>query len=1241
MMKITFITVSAPAVKHLIAAGTSISAAYPQALDLKLYYAKADMEGKKCKEMIRDIIDSGLVFIDLMGSPPEVVKAVYQGLEKCAGNVVPYGNSAREYLRLGRFTPASMKKENGAEREMNAQAIEKMRNMAETMGKVMPGKMRDMRNYSLLMKYFKVADNENILNMLYLILREYGGAREIPKPGEPREVEDVALCDPATMTFYDSLEDYHKAFPFDEQKPVIVLLFYGHIYPTDTSGCVARIKSRLEQVANVLPIAVSGVFASNREKLAGYILRTAVKPVDLILNFMSFRLGAGPMGGDFQAGLDLLKMAGAPYLHPYFLSRRTVAEWERSVQGATTSEAMISVMLPELDGAIETYPVGAMTEPQYDSEFDIITDELELIEERVERLISRVKKHLNLRNKGNENKKVAIICYNYPPGEGNLFGGAFLDTFASVENILAILKSQGYSVNALSKEELMGIFAAGKVVNSGKYGDVPDEMIKYPDREYKKALKKLADCQEILDNWGQAPGRIMSTDNHEFLIPGTIQGHVFVGLQPSRGVHEEPEKVYHDKTLPPHHQYLAFYKWLRDEFQADAVIHVGTHGTLEFLKGKECGISGNCYPDILIGDMPHMYLYYCGNPSEAVIAKRRSYANLIGYQPPVFIPGELYGDYVRLKSLTDNYHQALALSPQTGKDILSDIMEMAVKLNMPQNLEEIETELYRMEVGLIPRGLHVFGQGFNKEEAGEYARGLLRFGRNGITSLRELLAAEKGWDIETLAAQGEYEAIREIDREADEIFAYYMENGKIKEDGHIGSQNKEKYLQTLSYGREVYEASLQNEEISGLLRTLAGQYNPAKLAGDIYRDPEILPAGYNLYQFDPRLVPTKTAYERGKRICQNTLEAYKKENGSYPRSTAVIMWGLETSRTQGETFAQILAYLGVKMAEKRNQWDPHYEIIPLAELGRPRIDVTINICGFFRDMFANLIESLNDVLMMLYELDESDEENYFKANSKQVYRKLLDEGYDENEAKELAVSRIFGPREGEYGTGITKIIETKNWEKEEQIGSVFLSALRHVYNRKMHGKKVEGLYEENLKCVEIVSQIRCNNEYEITDLDHYYEYFGGLAKSVEMVKGKKAKMYITDTAGEGVVTESVEKAIARGIRTRVLNPRWIDGMLEHKYHGVQKIAERFENVMGLAATTNSVEEWIYDDLHKCYVEDEALRQRLQENNPHAYMDILEQLMEYYNRGYWQATDEQIEKIKQVYLELEGDIEGRL
>ncbi len=1173
-MKLTFVTVSPVAIRNLIDGANAIERVCPAALHLRLFYATAAFDAQKLQALTEAVEQSDLAFIDLMGSSPPVVDAVYQGLEHCSGHVVPYGSAGREYLRLGSFTADAMKPAPGVPR-MDMKTVQKMQNMAEKVGKVVPGKMRDMRNYSQITKYFRVADKQNILNMLYLILRDYGGVEGLPRPQEARELPDVALCDPATMRFYDSTEQYCRDFPFTG-KPVVTLLFSGHTYPMDTTPVAAAIKSRFASFVDVLPVAVSGLAEERNEKLQALLTERGCPAADLIVNLLPFRLSAGPMGGDADFGVALLRRLDAPCFHPYTMSHRTEQEWMESVQGSAPTEVVISVMLPELDGCIETYPVAAKTAPLRDERYDVCTDEYTIIGERLEHLARRAEKLIALRRKPNKDKRVAILCYNYPPGEANIFGGAFLDTFASVENILKSLNGAGYAVAALTKDELMSIFTAGKAVNSGRYGDQWSGMIRYRGGD-----ENGAQCAEMREHWSHPPGNIMVGDDGSYLIPGTVQGNVFIGLQPARGAVDADAAHYHDKQAPPHHQYVAFYKWLRDEFRADAVIHVGTHGTLEFLKGKECGMSARCYPDQLMGDLPHIYLYYCGNPSEATIAKRRSHANLVGYQPPPFVQGGLYGDYAHLSTLIDNYRQAQAISPQGSGEILAAVREAAAALHLDGAPEQIEEELYRMRVGLIPHGLHVFGQGFSREQAVAYTRELMRNDSDDFPSLRGLDA-----------------------------------------------------------GQIVQEAQ-KNEETAGLLRTLAGRYNPAKLAGDIYRSPQVLPTGFNLYQFDARLVPTAVALKRGARICDNALALYHRENGCYPLSTAVILWGLETSQTQGETFSQILAYLGVRKAQGGGVWSPRYELIPLAELKRPRIDVTVNICGFFRDMFPNLIHVLHDIFEMLYQAAESDKDNHYKANTQRICRLLMSRGYAEPEALELAMARIFGPEEGRYGTGMTGIVEAKAWQSEEQLGQLFTDSLQHVYTRDWHGRKVDGLYSEHLKSVDIVSQVRSSNDYEIIDLDHYYEFFGGLAKAVELAKGSKASQYIADTTGSRIITEPVEQSIARGMRTRVLNPKWIDGMLAHPCHGAQKIADRFENIMGLAATTGAVEQWIYNDLHSCYVMDESMARRMAENNPHAYMDILERMMEYHKRGYWQATEDQLDRIRSVYLRLEGDIEDRV
>ncbi len=1224
-MKFTFITVSAPALKSLMKAAKEIISLEEGLLELRLYYAVTEYGKEKTDRLISDIKTSDMVFVDLMGSPVETVKAVYEGLRECNGNVIPYGNSAREYLKLGSFSAAGMMSGGGKKPDMAA--MKKMQSMAEAMGKIMPGKMRDMRNYSLICKYFYVADYNNILNMLYLILREYGGGKKLPKPAEPREVPAAVVCRPKDMKCYGSFKEFSTDFPFDEEKPVIAFLYYGHIYPMDYSGAVAEICERLQKSANVLPVAVSGMDGINDGTLKKLLTEFMPAKTELIMNCMSFRLSAGPMGGNISAGTDMLKELNVPYLHPLFMSRRTEKDWKDSVQGCTASEVLISVMLPEQDGAMLTLPVGAKTEPMYDEEFDVTSDEIKIIEERLEALADRAERFIELRKKARSAKKIAIICYNYPPGESNVFGGAFLDTFESVSAILSLLKNNGYTAEEADAQKLMSDFINGGLVNTGKYSD-DDKMLRYSLADYKKFLNNFADRDPVVNAWGEPGGDIMIDDNGDFLIPAAVYGNVLVGIQPSRGLHEDNDKLYHDKSLPPHHQYIAFYRYLHDKFGADAVIHVGTHGTLEFLKGKECGMSGTCYPDMLLYDTPHFYLYYCGNPAEATIAKRRSHAALVGYQPPVFIQSGLYGEYAELAKMLDDYHHQLAFSKSAADEVKQNIAALAEKLSLPTDMEELESELYRLNNSLIPKGLHIFGQAYSDEEAQCYVRELLKKPHDDTPSLCDIAAEELGIDLVGAEEKGG-EPLRKINALAEEYLDKYF----------AGESVPEKLSRTIEYGRKKYAEVKQNAENEQLLNALSGGYIPAKAAGDIYRSPEVLPSGYNLYQFDQRFVPTLTAYQRGARAAENTIKTYFDKYGHYPNSTAVILWGLETSRTQGETIGQIMAYLGARLAKGNSAWNPKYELIPIEELGRPRIDVTINICGFFRDLFPNIIDNLDDLLHLVNEADETDGQNYMKANSKKLYAYLTDRGYDHEEAERLSVTRIFGPREGEYGTGITSIIETKAWEKEEQIGSRFLSSLHYAYNRKERGGDMGDLYEQNLKSVEIVSQVRDNNEYEITDLDHYYEFFGGLAKSVEMVRGQKAVMLITDTTGAVPVTETAEKAVAKGIRTRVLNPKWIDGMLAHKYHGAQKIADRFENVMGLAATTGAVEQWIYNDLCAKYAQDKEMRRRMAENNPYAYMDILEQMEEYSRRGYWNADKEQLEAIRQAYLETENRIEG--
>lgn len=1245
-MKIVVLAVSNAGLADLAGVSREVAAAFPNCLQVKLFYAAKQMNNGEAERIREAIGEADFILLDLMGAAREYEATVLHACRNSNCHIVPIGGDNQEIraiLRLGKFSGRDMKAEMQPSARVSPESMLRMMDMAEKLGKLLPvGKLKDIKNYVQIIKYWKNADEGNIRNLLYLIARDYGGFHAFPKPEEPVIVQDTGIFDPVGGRYFTNVQEYRRAAEYDSQKPTVAILFYGHNYPNRTRGCVTAFIKKIQPFANVLPIAFARTTNRDLEKLRDIITLQTGNTVGLVVSFLAFRLGAGPMGGDAEAAVNLLRELDVPLVHPFFMSRREVDEWERSSQGINSAEFLIQMMLPELDGAIETIPIGALASSTYDSDLQLDIHELQLIEERADKVAGRIKKWLALRYKPREEKRVAIICYNYPPGEDNLFGGAFLDTFVSVERILARLHAEGYQVDPVTVDQLRETFTAGKLVNSGRWledtADVP--FIRYDKDSYAAKLGNTDWTDELVAQWGPVPGSIMS-EQESLLIPGTIFGNVFVGLQPSRGIHEQPDKFYHDKSLLPHHQYIAFYQWLKEEFKADVIVHVGTHGTLEFLQGKECGMSGNCLPDYLVHDIPHVYLYYAGNPAEAMIAKRRAHAVLVSYQSPPFTESELYGELAELEAMVHQRQEAQRLDTSRLPALEQMIQEKAKEQNFHyQDIEELEHELYRMRRSLIPHGLHIFGRGFSECEAASFMKFVLRYDRAGIPSLQRLLAEAQGLNYDQLLEDNQVSALAHLDQQAAGLVEQYLQTGVIAKNILPGNSFKV-CEEVLQFGYRTFCASRDCQEENGLLKVLDGRYLPARLAGDMVRNPDVLPTGYNLYQFDPRLVPSPIAMQRGAKVAQNTLEQYRKKHGCYPKSTAIILWGLETSRTQGETVGQILHYLGVRVVSKKNQFSPRYEIIPLEELGRPRIDIVVNICGFFRDMFPMLIGELHEVFQRIAELAETEEENYLKANANSIYGSLLAEGYDHDEARELSCARLFGPAEAEYGSKVSKLIELKTWTEEKQIGETYVNNLQHVYSKNYRGKAVEGLFNSHLAAVEIVSQIRSNHEYEVTDLDHYYEYFGGLSKSVENAKGQKAEVYITDTTGEKIQTETVDRSIARGVRTRLLNPKWIDAMLEHSYHGVQKINDRFENILGLAATTNKVDGWIFSDMHKTYIADEAMRQRLTKNNRWAYFSMIERLMECNKRGYWDATKEEREELRRAYLELEGDIEENI
>jgi len=631
-----------------------------------------------------------------------------------------------------------------------------------------------------------------------------------------------------------------------------------------------------------------------------------------------------------------------------------------------------------------------------------------------------------------------------------------------------------------------------------------------------------------------------------------------------------------------------------------------------------------------------------------MIAKRRSYATIINHMSPPYTHSGLYEGFTELEELIKEYHEAILQDPIRAKRVHSQIMEKAKEFNIEFiDIDEIYDELFTIKRSIIPRGLHILGEKYTEEELVEFVSFILRYDRGEIKSLNRILAESKGIDYdyaikhpnEKHDGRSYAQVLSEIEEEAKRVvrLSFNSLETALKSTELKGRLAKD-LEETLAYGHQVASNLEKSDELGSLISALDGNYVFPNLGGDPIRTPEVLPTGCNTYQFDPRLIPSDAAYQRGVEIAENTLKQYYEKNGRYPESVAVVLWGFETTKTRGETVGQILGYLGVKVVRDRSIWFPKLKLIPLKELGRPRIDVVVNICGFFRDMFPETMKLLNEAFNMVASLDESENRNYVKKHSDELFRDLVEEFQDEKTAKRLSNARIFGPRSGEYGTRLTRLIETSNWESEEQVAEAYISSMNNVYAENVHGRQVDRIYRSVLQNVELVSQVRDTHEYEVTDLDHYYEFFGGLSKAVETVKGEKPEMLISDTTREVIRTETVDRAIQRGVRTRLLNPKWIDGMLKHDYHGGQKIADRVEYLLGLAATTNRVDNWIWSRVAENYVFNEEMRKKLQENNKWALHEIIGRLLEASQRGYWQATQEELDKLRQLYLEVEGELE---
>jgi len=1219
--------------------------AFGQRFRTRLHYVHELEEERVPLEAVRaDLEAASLVLLDIRGSgrAASLAESVLPGT---ASHVVVLMGGSLETLSLVRMGPFSMADVMRRRRErkdpgtgsFDVTRVQGILRWVERAGNVLPrGRLRHMRNWNRAMRYWTSGGAENVKNLLAFLGREYLGLR-LPRAAPPAGQEEVGIFDPLGNRFFATTGAFFERVGHDPDRPTVALLFYGGMHMGQSLAGARALAERLRGSVNLLPVYAGA--GRNPQAIRQLLLGKGTPRLDAVVYFQWFQLGTFCGRAEGAGTRELLRKLDVPWFDATPMFGREIRAWRESPQGLSPVEVMTAVILPELDGMIEPVPLLGMAEREHPATGQVLKAATAL-EEQVAFTAGRIRRRVALRRTPNAEKRVAFIVFDQPPGEENIGSAACLDVFASLERIAAAMRQRGYTVGELPRgKQLHERFVESGAVNQARWvteGTSAKRSLTLPAERCREIWSRLPDPQEVSTAFGEPPGEIM-TARGRVILPVLEFGNVLVGLQPGRGVSSDPEGAVHDRSLPPHHQYVAFYRWLEEDWKADAVVHVGTHGTLEFLKGKEAGVSASCYPALLLGSVPHLYVYHAVNASEAVIAKRRSLGTLVNHNSPPLTVAGLYDRYASLEGRIDEYLEARLTDPGRAARLEGVILEEAGALHLPQgSVPEIQEEVARMKRALIPRGLHVLDEEIPPGELAETVTCFLRYDRGDVPSLHRVLAEDRGLDYDAL-----------LDRPAETFGG--MSGARHTE--KIEALALEMVARTLSEGRPAARGALERplrwaleiaarlgarREIPALLEALEGRFTEPGIGGEPCRDPDVLPTGRNSYQFDPRLVPSEAACERGREIAENTLERYRALNGRYPQSVGVVLWGFETAKTRGETVGQVFGYLGVRPV-RRSPWKTEIRVVPAAELGRPRVDVTVNICGFFRDMFHNVVQLVNEAFETVSSLDETPAENFVRPHT-EAARARLRETMDPGRARRMAAARIFGPGPGEYGTRMTALVESGAWKTEDDLVRAFTDSMHHLYADNIHGERGAGLFQERLRDVEMVSQIRDTHDYEIGELDHYYEFFGGLSRTVESVRGEAPVQLITDTTGERVRTETAREALERGVRTRLLNPRWIDAVMEHEVHGAQKISERVGHLIGFAATAHAVENWVWSSVTERYVADEKRFRQMAGNNRFAAEAMLRRLFEAQGRGYWEPSPEEMELLKQRYLELEGRIE---
>lgn len=1115
-------------------------------------------------------------------------------------------------------------------------------------------KVQDLRNWLIIYGYWNAGGTDNVAAMFWTIAEKYLELKvgEIPPPVE---TPNMGLLHPEYQGYFESprqyLEWYRRRFvgagftnnlttqtdnlnkpaPTCDQdssgsdkkeelpitSPVIgILLYRKHV--VTKQPYIPKLINYFEQAGLIpLPIFINGVEGhvavrdwmttqyETTQRQRGNIetpsLSNEAVEVDAIVSTIGFPLVGGP-AGSMEAGRQIevskriLTAKNIPYIVAAPLLIQDIHSWTR--QGIGGLQSVVLYALPELDGAIDTIPLGGL-----------VGEDIYLIPERVKRLTGRLKNWIELRQKPASERKVAILLYGFPPGYGAVGTAALLNVPRSLLKLLQALKEQGYTIGELPEdgEELIRrVKQADEPQIRSKEEPVIDSIL--DGNEYNTVNAKTLDkwlgyllTTRIEKQWKSLTSSGIKTYGDEYYIGGIELGNIWIGVQPPLGIAGDPMRLMFERDMTPHPQYAAFYKWLQNDFKADAAIHFGMHGTVEWLPGSPLGNTGYSWPDILLGDIPNLYIYAANNPSESILAKRRGYGVLISHNVPPYGRAGLYKELVALRDLIAEYRE----DPQKNYALKEAICKKIVDTGLDADCAFEDAK--KLGMAFTPENVRMFSaHAFN-----EY-----------LVKLYEYLQV-----IETRLFSSGLHTLGEPPND-EELASYF--------DAYFGEEENEpqrhrEHREEEEERRKIRDLLGQNtDELRNLLRGLNGEYIPPAPGGDLLRDGAgVLPTGRNIHALDPYRMPSAGAYERGREIARKIIAQHVEEHGEYPETVAVMLWGLDAIKTKGESLGILLELVGAEPVKEGTGRIVRYELKSLEEVGHPRIDVLANLSGIFRDSFVNIIELLDDLFQRAADVDEPEEMNFIRKHVLGMREQNIPN----------PTARLFSNPAGDFGSLVNERVTDGNWDSGEELADTWKSRNAFSYGRNDKGQSRKAVLNQLLQTTRRVVQEIDSVEYGLTDIQEYYANTGGLKKAAEKQQGKKVNASFVESFSKDTTPRNLEDLLRMEYRTKLLNPKWADAMANQGSGGAYEISQRMTALIGWGGTADFTDNWVYDQAADTYALDAEMAKKLREANPEAFRNIVGRMLEAHGRGFWEADPEKLQKLRELYELTDEELEG--